>query len=116
MNDDVLVLQAPAPLTADSIASAARPLFERRGAERAYLIGSYARGTADAWSDVDLVVVMSTELPFVARGNELVELTESFPAAVDVMVYTPEEFAAGMRRGVGIFAMIEMEGRLIYER
>ena len=44
------------------------PVFEKHGATKAVLFGSYAKGTATEKSDVDLVV--DTEL----RGFDLMEL------------------------------------------
>jgi uncharacterized protein len=59
--------------------------------ERVVLIGSAAAGRRDLFTDIDLVVVMRTELDFVSR---LVELHRQLRAtvALDLLVYTPEEF------------------------
>ena len=58
--------------------------------ERIILFGSAARGDADAYSDIDVIVIKRTQTRFVQR---LVEaggyLTR--PGHVDVFVYTPEE-------------------------
>lgn len=57
----------------------------------AWLIGSYARGTADADSDVDLILVHSTSLPWPDRAREFDDLWDHFDE-VDALVYTPEEW------------------------
>ena len=53
---------------------------------------------------------METDKPFPERGLALGELFDAVPVPVEVMVYTPEEFDEGVRRGVGIFHAIERDG------
>jgi len=67
--------------------------LRRRGVEAAYLFGSRARGSSDAESDIDLLVVTASERPFVDRFEDFPELWLGAPAAVDLLIYTPEEFA-----------------------
>ncbi len=43
-------------LTLDEIKSALTPIAEKYGVDSILLFGSYARGTADSQSDVDLVI------------------------------------------------------------
>lgn len=107
---DVLVLNAPALLDLDEIRRRVAPLLARHGALKAFVFGSYARGSADAWSDVDLLVVMPAGKPFVERPLELEDVVNALPVAVDLLVYTPEEFDRGMRRGFGIFDILPLEG------
>src|SRR3990167_7213635 len=82
--------------------------------DRIYLFGSWARGEEDDLSDVDVVVVKSTPLPFFDRLREVLRLLPAALGAVDVLVYTPEEFAAMQREGNAFAEMIVEEGRLIY--
>jgi len=60
--------------------------------ERVILFGSRARGDADERSDVDLIVVYRTERRFLDRLEELYRLW-TLPIGVDILAYTPEEFA-----------------------
>lgn len=114
--DEIVVLKAPAPLDLEGISRRARPALQRAGVDRAFVIGSYARGTADAWSDLDLVIVLDTTLPFVERGRLLGQLFEAIPVGIDLLVYTPQEFEEGLRRGLGIFAALRSEGVKIHDR
>lgn len=69
-----------------------KTILGRQGVVAAYLVGSYARGTAQAWSDIDLIVVCDTPLPFPERPRLFAEL-ESLGLPIDLLVYTPDEFA-----------------------
>ena len=46
---------------------------------------------ASAWSDIDLLIVMPTTIPFLERSRDFVELYE-LGLPIDILVYTPEEF------------------------
>jgi predicted nucleotidyltransferase len=84
--------------------------------ERIYLVGSWARGEADELSDLDVVVIKRTTQPFLERLYEVAKLLPADIGAVDVLVYTPEEFAA-MQRDENAFAQtVCEEGMLIYGR
>jgi predicted nucleotidyltransferase len=110
---EVVVLNAPAPLDVPEIRRRLVPVLRRLGAVEAFVIGSFARGSADAWSDVDLVVVMPTDLVFVERARLLGDVFDALPVGVDMLVYTPEEFAAGRARDFGIFHTLAREGTRI---
>jgi predicted nucleotidyltransferase len=111
--DEVVIVRGAAPLDVPEIKRRIVPLLKQHGVVQAYLFGSYARGTADAWSDVDLLVVMAADLPFVERPLALVDVMDALPTATDLLVYTPEEFERGMRDGVGIFDTIRDAVRLL---
>lgn len=79
--------------------------------EQVFLFGSAARGEADAWSDVDLIVVLRTDLPFVERPRLAAPaLRKALGRSVDILVYTPEEFEEMKNRNVGVVARALEEG------
>ena len=81
---------------------------------RIILYGSYARGTVGEWSDLDLVVVAATELPFYERSKVI--LKEVRPkAGMDVLVYTPAEWEELGERPF-VRDEIRGRGRIVYER
>ena len=84
--------------------------------ERLYLFGSWARGEEDELSDLDLVVIKQTTDPFWDRLREAARLLPSEIGGVDILVYTPDEFAAMQREGNAFVEMIIEEGRLIYDQ
>ena len=83
---------------------------------RVVLFGSQARGVADEWSDVDLLVVMG-DVPDKRRAA--VEIRRSLgdlPVSKDIIVTTPEEIR---RRGHVVGTVLHAalrEGRVLYER
>ena len=58
-----------------------------------YLFGSWARNEADELSDMDVVVIKETDVPFFDRLLEAARLLPTEVGAVDLLVYTPGEFA-----------------------
>ena len=80
---------------------------------RIILFGSRARGDADASSDVDLLVVYATDKRFLDRLEELYALWD-LPIAVDILAYTPEEFA-DMLESSAFVADAAAGGRVVYE-
>jgi len=70
----------------DRIAQAMHP-------EKIYLFGSYADGKATDDSDIDLLVVMQSELSPHKRNVAVKRLFPHRTFSLDAFVYTPQEFA-----------------------
>ena len=83
--------------------------------ERVFLFGSWARGEEDELSDLDLVVIKQTAAPFWDRLREVASLLPADIGGVDILVYTPDEFAAMQQEGNAFAEMIAEEARLIYD-
>ena len=84
--------------------------------ERVFLFGSWARGEEDELSDLDLVVIKQTAAPFWDRLREVASLLPPDIGGVDILVYTPDEFAAMQQSGNAFAEMIAEEARIIYDR
>lgn len=84
--------------------------------ERLYLFGSWARREEDELSDLDLVVIKETRSPFFDRLKKVSKLLPPRIGGLDILVYTPKEFARMRREGNAFVEMILEEGSLIYER
>jgi len=75
------------------------------------LFGSLARGDVASDSDLDLIVIQETEQPFLRR---LEPFYEEARVAMDVLVYTPDEFA---EMADGVFLKYALaDGVVVYER
>lgn len=85
-------------------------------AERVYVFGSWARGEEDELGDVDVVVIKRTPRPFFDRLREVGRLLPASLGRVDILVYTPEEFATMLAQGNAFAEMIAEEAHLIYDR
>jgi predicted nucleotidyltransferase len=116
VSEEVIVVRRAARHTLAELAELARPALDAAGVERAVVFGSWARGTADGFSDLDLAVVIDTPLPPVDRGHLLRALVEALPIGVDLLVYTPAEFARGLEERHGVFDAIAREGVTIHAR
>ena len=77
----------------DGFLGALRPLLDAQGAHAAWVFGSHARGTAGDGSDIDVIVVAPTERPFVDRFRDYLPALVDAGVGVDLLVYTPDEFA-----------------------
>ena len=89
--------------------------LEEYGAETGILFGSSARGDSDDYSDIDLIVVKRTDRRFLDRLGDIVDIIEP-NFALDVLVYTPEEFRRMRDEGNPLITRALEEGKVIYER
>ena len=85
----------------------------RLNVEKAVLFGSSAREETGAGSDIDLLIVMDTELPFLERLTALYKSLNP-QVALDLLVYTPEEMARLAERP--FFREILREGVVLYAK
>ncbi|MBM4373242.1 MAG: nucleotidyltransferase domain-containing protein [Deltaproteobacteria bacterium] len=111
--DGIEVLHAPPRIPPAVLEERIRRYLDGTAVREAWLFGSYAAGTADAWSDVDLVLVEATDAPFVERGMAHLPLLD-LGVPVDLIVYTPEEFDRMRREGASFLAEMIERGRRIH--
>lgn len=103
------------PVDAARIRELVAPIVKGKGARKAVLFGSYARGTADRRSDVDLLIVDDSELRYLDRlGKYFDELSAALPAPVELFVYRQEEIER-MKDRPFLRRALE-EGVILYER
>ena len=82
--------------------------------EKILLFGSCARGEDDTYSDIDIVVIKDTQQRFLDRLATVYEHV-SPDYALDVLVYTPSEFAAMSAAGNPFIEQVLREGVVLYE-
>jgi predicted nucleotidyltransferase len=64
-------------------------LADKPEVERIVLFGSYAAGRRDLFTDLDLLVVMSSDLDFVSRTAQVYSQI-AVGVDLDLLVYTPQ--------------------------
>lgn len=85
----------------------------KMGAQKTILFGSAARGEIGLFSDVDMLVIMPSKLPFVERLQLI--YGRIHPAGVDLFVYTPEEFEA-IKESNPLVRQALKEGKTVYDK
>lgn len=82
--------------------------------QRVILFGSYVRGRADLRTDLDLVVVQSSDQDFLTRMVELHRRIGPLPVDADILVYTPQEWEQMQDTPFG--HRVAQEGKVLYEK
>jgi predicted nucleotidyltransferase len=91
-----------------------RLLTEHGNFEKVILFGTLAKGRIHEWSDIDLVVVEHTLLPFFRRIRDIRKLLQP-KVGMDVLVYTPEEFDRLCAERPFFQKEIIEKGKIVYE-
>lgn len=98
------------------IDTAVQRLAEGFDPERIILFGSQARGSADARSDIDLLIITN----LTGRRRDLMLAMDrslrGLGLARDIVVMTPEEFARDCEIPGTIARPAALEGKILYER
>lgn len=81
--------------------------------KKVLLFGSCVKGNIGKNSDIDLLIIKDTEKRFLDRIDEIIKIIDP-KVAVDVIVYTPEEFEKLLKTS-SFVRKIAREGRIIYE-
>ena len=83
---------------------------------RIILFGSWARGEAQADSDIDLLVVLPTIEHKRQAAIEILRVLNGLPISKDVIVATPEEIQERGQVIGNILRPALQEGKIIYEQ
>lgn len=85
-----------------------------RRARKVIAFGSVARGDADDWSDLDLIIVADTTRPFFERFKDFRGLYDVWPR-LDLLIYTPEEFEQMLGDEHPLIVRAVAEGVVLHE-
>lgn len=91
-----------------------RLLRKHYAPQRILLFGSLADERVDEWSDIDLVIIKQTKQKFLDRTREVMQLLQP-KVGMDILVYTPEEFAQLTQERAFARDEILGKGKVIYE-
>lgn len=90
-------------------------LIEHLKPEQILLFGSLANKRLNEWSDIDLVVIHQTKLPFFERTKQALKLIRP-KVGVDLLIYTPDEFSPLSKERRFFRDEIMAKGKLLYAR
>jgi predicted nucleotidyltransferase len=93
-----------------------RTIVEKFAPKRIILFGSHARGDAKPDSDLDLLIEMESDKPWLERNVELQMAFGDRDWAMDLLVFTPEEMERERNFLGGVVRTAEREGMILYER
>jgi predicted nucleotidyltransferase len=102
-------------LLASELARFVKILQMREDTERILVFGSWVSGELHAWSDLDLVIVQQTQLPFYKRLRQMRQLLNPKVGA-DILVYTPDEIEQLKRDRPFFQQEILDKSTVVYER
>ncbi|HET9589798.1 MAG TPA: nucleotidyltransferase domain-containing protein [Anaerolineales bacterium] len=90
-------------------------LVEHLKPEQILLFGSLMDKRLGEWSDIDLVIIQQTQLPFYQRIKQALKLIHP-KVGVDLLIYTPEEFSRLSRERRFFRDEILDKGTVLYAR
>ena len=84
--------------------------------EKIILFGSYAYGKPGNESDLDVLVIMNSDLPRYKRSAVIYKALAGLLISKDVLVYTPEEIEEWSEVPQAFISTIVNRGKVIYEK
>lgn len=100
--------------TNESIESLIGKLRESYKPEMIMMFGSRARGDLKMESDLDLLIVKKAKKSPLRRRVDVRKIL-STDIALDVIVYTPDEFEAMVKSGSAFIKTLFKEGKILYQ-
>lgn len=84
--------------------------------DKIILFGSYAKGTANEDSDVDLLVIKETDTPRPERTFQVRKMLYGMMIPLDILVYTPIEIRESQKSKLNFLHEVLTTGKTVYER
>ena len=102
-------------IAAETIDAIVKGIVQGFSPEKIVLFGSYANGNPTPDSDLDLLVVMDSDLPRHKRAAPLMLMFRPALCAMDILVYTHEEVAEWNGTVNHIITEVLNSGKVVYE-
>jgi len=99
-----------------ALPAAVQRIVEELHPEKIVLFGSYAYGNPTPDSDVDLLVIMETDLSSSQRYVAVSRLLNPRPFPVDILVKRPDELKSALEKGDFFLCEIIAHGIVLYDR
>ena len=84
--------------------------------QKIILFGSYAYGKPHEGSDLDILVIMESNLPRYKRSIPIYRVLADLLIPMDILVYTPEEVEAWKDVPQAFVTSILKKGKVLYEK
>ncbi|MDO8930142.1 MAG: nucleotidyltransferase domain-containing protein [Bacteroidota bacterium] len=84
--------------------------------DKIILIGSYAAGTPNNDSDLDLLIIQDTELPPHRRSFAIQKFLIGSLVPMDILVYTNNEFEQEQKEKYSFISNAIKTSKILYER
>ncbi len=84
--------------------------------DKIILFGSYAGGTPNNDSDIDLLIIKDTDLPRHKRSIEIQKMLIGSMMPMDILVYTNNEFEKEKNEKYSFLNSAIKTSRILYER
>lgn len=98
------------------LAEVTRRILQVATPQKVVLFGSLARHEEHEGSDLDLLIVMKTDLPPHRRAVPFYQALAGLLIPKDILVYTPEEVSEWSAVPEAIVTTALREGRVLYEK
>ena len=103
------------PITGDLVQEITNRIVDRFHPKRVLAFGRYARGEQKPDSDLGLIVEMETDRPFFERSVDVQSIFGLRDWAMDLLVYTPQEFAQQKAIWGTLISLIDREAKVLYD-
>jgi predicted nucleotidyltransferase len=100
----------------EKISEIVNKIVQNYAPEKVILFGSYANGTPNEDSDLDLIVIKNTDLPKQSRGRVLRKYLFGSFIPMDLKVYTPSEFNNDLLNPYSFLYSAMKNSTTLYER
>lgn len=84
--------------------------------DKIILIGSYANGTPNKDSDLDLLIVQDSDIPMQKRGLEIRLSLIGSMIPIDILIYTNTEFEKEQNINSSFLHSAIKNSKIVYER
>lgn len=91
-------------------------IAEKFNPDKIILFGSYASGTPNNDSDIDLLVIQDTDLPRHKRSFDIQKLLIGSMIPMDILVYTNTEFEKEKNEKYSFLNSAIKTSKILYER
>ena len=106
----------PVEITETLLQEITNRVVENFDPEKVILFGSRAVGTFHSESDVDLLIIMPSDVSPMQRSIAVKQVCRPRFVAMDVLVKTPDEVITQLEQGNLFLRQILAKGRVLYER